>query len=393
MSSWIRSVRSWHDQPLRFFAGVFLLALIVAGTEQLASGLGAHLFEPTKDERWIWAKGEYGDGEALAFYAARDLEIETLGSARIALAADETYLLYVNGYRVGAGSYRPWAPVDEYDLTDLLHEGINRIVVELRSSRGAGGFLAVMELYPENDDARQTADRGDADRRTADRRTVVSDQNWRIFRRYDAGLLGGWTVLDSGEPAKIWHRPPAGRWRLASPAKRRPSQFQGAITPQFQRPIRFQLMHSAEWLDLTWEQHRIPALGPQQLYDWGEVVEGILAFDLTSDLGQPGLLYVGTEPPDPEQRPPDSTILPVPGRRHWEDAYQRQFRYALLVGVEPYSRVEVEVLPPSLATKLPRVEPNHHGVFGLEPPRSYSKVEEDVWKRMEGRPQAVDEDR
>ncbi len=381
MLSWLRPVRAWHERPLRSFVAVFLLALTVAGAEKLSSVVGARLFESSPDERWIWAEGEYGEGEALAFYAARDFKIEDLGSARIALAADETYLLFVNGYRVGAGSYRPWSAIDEYDITDLLHQGGNRIVVELRSSRGAGGFLAVVELGP--------AAGGEDE--ASERRIVVSDRSWRIFKRYDPGLFGGWTRLEEGEKPKIWHRPPAGRWRLDSTAVRRPNLFESSIMPLCQRPVRFQQQHRPDWLELTWER-RIPALGPQQLYDWGEVVEGILSFDLISDQGQPGLLYVGTEPPDPELRPPDEVILPVPGRRHWEDAYVRRFRYALVVGAEPYSRIEVEIPPPSLSAKLPRSEPNHQGVFGLEPPRTYSKVEEDVWKRMERGAASADEE-
>ncbi len=79
---------------------------------------------------------------------------------------------------------------------------------------------------------------------------------------------------------------------------------------------------------------------------------------------------------------PDEVLLPVPGRRHWEDAYPRRFRYLLVVGAEPYSRVEIELLDGRLAQELRRPEAGLDGVFGLEPPRSYSKVEEDVWERL-----------
>lgn len=363
-----RRASAWHDRPVRFFVVVFLASLLIAGAEELASRIRTSLFEPVSDERWIWAEGAYDEGDALAFYAARDFEIEAVGTARLALTADETYLVYVNGYRVGAGSYRGWSPVDEYDISPLLREGLNRIVVELRSSRGAGGFLAVLELMPEDQSTRSC---------------IVSDESWRIFRRYEPGLLGGWTQLSGGEIPKLWHRPPAGRWRLGSTAKRQPNLFQSAIEPLRRLPLRLQQQHSSEWHELQWPVlRRVPGVGPHQLYDWGRVVEGLLSFDLISAEGQPGLLYVGLEPPDPEQQRPDTVILPVPGRRHWEDAYLRRFRYALIVGAEPYSRVEVDVLPPRLTDKLPRPHRDQAGVFGLEPPRSYAKVEEDVWKRI-----------
>ena len=70
------------------------------------------------------------------------------------------------------------------------------------------------------------------------------------------------------------------------------------------------------------------------------------------------------------------------GRRHWEDAHSRRFRYLLVVGAEPYSRMELEEPEPGLARDPEALANQTGGVFGLEPPRTYSKVEEDVWKRL-----------
>lgn len=353
---------SWRRHPWRFFAAAFVAVLAVAGAERFA----AQRLAPGHGARWIWAPGDLREGLPIAFYAARDVELEEPVSARLAIVADETYVLYVNGRRLGSGSYRTLAPVDEYEIGDFLEAGTNRIVIELRSCRGAGGLLAELEID------------GDAARR----RVVGTGADWRIFRRHDPALFGGWSRLDGGEPPQTWQRPPTGRWRLGETRARRPTAFRSALPPPRRRPVRVRQQHRLTWHPLDWERPRVPALGPHQLYDWGEEVEGFLAFDLASDEGLPGLLYFGSEPPDPQRRAPDEIVLPIPGRGHWEDAHARRFRYVLVVGAEPYSRMDVERAEPGAARDPEALAHQNGGVFGLEPTRSYSQTEEDVWKRL-----------
>ncbi len=341
----------------RFFAVVSVLTLILAGAALFAS----RLFESAHGARWIWAEGDYGGGEPIAFYAVREVELSAVGPGHITVAADETYLLYLNGQRIGAGSYRSQAPIDVYEVGDFLEVGVNRILVELRSSRGAGGLLARIDL--------------------GTGAVVVTDKSWRIFRRYDAGLVRGLSHLEGGEAPKIWGKAPTGRWRLNG-SRQRPIPFHSFPPPEHRRPVRHQQYNSTSWSTLDWSRRRIPALGSRQVFDWGADVEGIISFDLRSSEGKPGLLYVSSEPPDPRGRLPDAVIVPVPGRREWEDAHPRRFRYALVVGAEPYSRIEVDLLDSETAHAAPATT-GLHGVFGIEPPRSYSKVEEDVWNRLE----------
>ncbi len=333
-----------------------VLALGLALTA--ASRFAARWPEPGHDADWIWAEGDYRDGQPISFYAARDVELPAPAPARVTIVADETYLLYVNGHRIGAGSYGSEARLDVYDVGDFLDAGWNRILVELRSSRGGGGLLARLEL--------------------GDGTTVATDRSWRIFRRHEDGIVRGWSDLESGEAPKVWGRAPTGRWRLRG-LRHREVLFQRFPPPEHRRPLRHQLRHDAEWSPLDPSQRRIPALGPQQIYDWGTEVEGILSFDLRSGDGKPGLLYVSTEVPDPTEQQPDAYIVPVPGRRWWQDAHPRRFRYALIAGAEPRSRIEVDLLGDSTGwTDVP----NHDGVFGIQPPRSYSSTEEAVWDRL-----------
>ena len=339
-------------------------ALILAGSAHFA----ARLLEPEHGARWIWADGDYGSGEPIAFYAVRDVELPSAVSGRVTIAADETYLLYLNGQRIGSGSYRSEAPSDVYDVDDFLEVGLNRILVELRSSRGAGGLLAELEL---GDDA-----------------TVVTDDSWRIFRHHDDGLVRGLSDLEGGEAPKIWARAPTGRWR-PNGTRHRLIPFQVFPPPERRRPERHVRYHDTSWSRLDASQRNIPALGPQQIFDWGAEVEGYLSFDLRSGTGKPGLLYVSTELPDASERPPDAVIIPVPGRRWWQDAYSRRFRYALVVGAEPRSRVEVDLLDGESAGTVAPPPSHRDGVFWFDPPRSYSNAEREVWNRLGAEPPSI----
>ncbi len=352
----LRQLFSRRDRSRRFLAVTLGLILLAAGSCPLAT----RLLQPSGGALWIWARGDYGGGEPIAFYAVREIELDAVSQARVTITADDTYLLYVNGQRVGTGCYRHEQPVDEYEVSDFLDVGLNRIVVEARSGRGAGGLLAELDLGAHG--------------------PVVTDGNWRVFRRYDPGLFTGWSMPKAGEAPKVWGRPPTGRWRLPSTRRRRTIPFQVFPPPTRRLPTRHRVHNSDSWLRLDWSRRRIPALGPQQIFDWGAEVMGFISFDLRSDEGKPGLLYVSSKPPDPRTQVPDAVITPVPGRRYWEDAYPRRFRYVLIVGAEPNSRIEVD-----LAASVPAAAPaaNHDGVFGIEPPRSYSKAEENVWRRLE----------
>ncbi len=361
-------VHSWQARPLRFFVATAVLALVAAGGERLFAQLRSRFAEPSVGAHWIWAEGDHSSGEPIAFYALREIELEVVEPTQIAIAADETYILYVNGQRVGSGSYRPKAPVDEYEVSDMLRVGLNRFLVELRSNRGAGGLLAEIEVgVPEG---REPS------------RIISTDAEWQIVRRFYPGLFGGWAVLENGEAPRVWRAPPTGRWRLGS--RRQLEVMLPLHLPSLPRvaPLRVRAQHKASWFEVGEVERRIPSVGPKQLYDWGEEVEGFLSFDLSSAEGHPGLLYFGSEPPDPALSPPDAVLLIVPGRRYWEAAYPRRFRYLLLIGAEPHRFIAVdssESIRDRVATP-PDMQPA--GVFGLRPPRSYSKVEEDVWGRL-----------
>ena len=89
---------------------------------------------------WIW-----GNTGSDLFCAARMIDIpHSLVSARLISAADDSYMLYVNGKAVQSGSY--WMQYQETDLLPYLKKGKNIIAVYASNRGGAAGFLADLEL-------------------------------------------------------------------------------------------------------------------------------------------------------------------------------------------------------------------------------------------------------
>src|ERR1700732_1831324 len=133
--------RRWIGALAAGFVAVSGLTLIVRGERWAASHLGG----TTGGAQWIWVAHDRRQAQALAFYAVRDF---ALGAppprarprlafdavrdfalaappprARLLALGDPEYVLYLNGKRVGAGSWRPGAHLDEYEVGALLRIG------------------------------------------------------------------------------------------------------------------------------------------------------------------------------------------------------------------------------------------------------------------------------
>ncbi|MFY9819992.1 MAG: hypothetical protein WAM82_01330, partial [Thermoanaerobaculia bacterium] len=118
---------------------------------------------PTAEAQWIWKSLDWDDHQPAAFYVLRDFDLAaTPAAARLLVTADEEYVLTLNGRRIGAGAFQPGAVLDVYDAGPLLLPGANRLMVEVRSARGAGGLLASLVDG-------------------AGRMLVGTDGRWRIF--------------------------------------------------------------------------------------------------------------------------------------------------------------------------------------------------------------------
>lgn len=106
--------------------------------------------------QWIWRGGEEaGPNEWLRFRSVP--ELEDVDHARLQVTADSRYILYVNGRRIGEGPPKGFLwrmPVDTYDVTAWLQNGVNAIGVVVvrhgvpsgRSDGGAGGLWLSLEV-------------------------------------------------------------------------------------------------------------------------------------------------------------------------------------------------------------------------------------------------------
>jgi len=362
------SIRSRWGVLILVAAGVLLLAL---GTRALGS-IVARFTVPTGTAQWIWEPREKRDLSPAAFYAVRDFTLDKVPArARLLVSGDEEYVLYLNGARIGAGAWQPEAALDVWEVGPLLQPGSNRILAEVRSERGTGGFLLSLQ-----DEA------GDP--------LVRTDQEWRIFHNHQLGILRGWLPL-SGEgsppsvPAQVWGLPPLGRWG-------RPRM--GPVLPLFTDLARGRPIPAVSAVTLPGSGGSSPEKpGPTlRLLDWGREVTGYLLVDVqpSATMGI-GLLYTGGMPPVPLQERPASGILVVPGRRTWMDSHLRRFRYALVVGLPGTMQeisARVQEIDPAQAAGLIRQEEGarkpERGVLGIVPPPLRTPVEDEVWRDLEG---------
>jgi hypothetical protein len=340
--------RLWLRRSLLATFAVLLLALATRALPMMRARTALH----TGSAQWIWKAVGRKEHRPAAFYAIRDFALEPPPArARLLATADEEYVLFLNGKRISAGAYEPGAGLDIYEVGPLLLPGGNRLVAELRSGRGAGGFLASLE-----DEA-------------TGRQLLATDGRWRIFPRHQLGLVRAWQPIEDGEPAFSWGYPPVGTWDPPRPGRPEPLLARGPLLPAI----------AARPLPLAFgavERGRPP--GSPVLYDWGREVEGRLTLDLPpgNALGI-GLLFTGAEPPDPLLAKPAGSILILPGRHDWLDSRPRRFRYALVVGlVRPAAAV---VLP---ATARP-VREEEMTVFGLPGPPLRTPVEDEVWGKLQ----------
>jgi hypothetical protein len=318
---------------------------------------------PTAAAQWIWKDLDWDDHQPTAFYLLRDFDLPAPpSSARLLVTADEEYVLTLNGRQVGAGVFQPGAVLDVYEVGPLLLPGANRLMVEVRSARGAGGLLASLLD-------------------SSGRMLVGTDDRWRIFPNYELGLARGWLPLNRGIAVYSWGFPPMGRWGRPHPGPLKPLFGEIAGTP---------VSASSSVL-------RPPVLpvaaggrppGSPVLYDWGREVTGYLSLELTSTAEtaelDKALLFTGDSPPDPLRSDPVGSIFIVPGRRQWLDARPRRFRYALILGLErPASLAILPVSPVPETSVPPRPARDPVGVLGIVPPPLRTPVEDEVWGKLQ----------
>ena len=328
--------------------------------------------------RWIWATHDPSDEEPAVVFAVRDFNLRgEVRRAELEILGDEEYWAFLNGLPVGAGRYRARTGWDRYDVAADTREGANRLTIELRSARGTGGLLARLTV-------------ADVD----GERTLVSDGGWQIAHRHRPAFLNPEEELgEELETPHVWGEPPLGRWRVGDGGRALPLTTEIRITENGVEPRRYrQGARIRGWRRFVRQRRDPEPLGNWVTFDWGVEVTGYVSLGFAApreDLGK-GLLWASMEPiaytvgVDPRVDPYDAVILAAPGRNWWTDALPRRFRYLYVLGLEELALAEVYPVEAQRAAPLlvPLTRPA--GVWGLDPPRLMTPVEDEVWRQLQG---------
>ena len=365
--------------------GALLVLLLIAGAVLLAVSerfLAPRVIAgrlPTGEAQWIFAPADLHSVTPLAFQAARDFELAAPpAEARLRLLADEEYVLYLNGARVGGNRQPPGAGLDEYDVAPLLRAGANRLLVEVRSGRRAGGLLL------------RLSGGGGLE--------IVTGPDWRILPRYRDAHLDPDEALEWTRAPRVWGGPPTGRWRLPRAGQAWPLHDELVAGGDPLGPERVRVADGDWRRALSWRATRSlrsAGLEPakEATFDWGREVTGYLGVAFLSRRDPKALLYYGCDAVDRESAP-DDWAIGVPGRRHWTSALPRRFRCVTVLapeGVRGAFAVAVdEERAAPLLEAVARAEEPREGVFGIDdPPPLVTPVEHEIRRQLEGLPGLV----
>lgn len=173
-----------------------LLVLAFASFVFLFQFFSAKFHRSTGEAEWIWRGTErLSKGEPAAFYVAADFRVpQNAGYVKLNVVADPEYTLFFNGRMIGGAVFNESPAIDVYEVTPLAAKGaLNRVVLAVRSEKGAGAILASVDFAPML------------------RNLVVSNAGWRVFERWDDRIVQpGWFA--GSTTARALGKPPFGRW-------------------------------------------------------------------------------------------------------------------------------------------------------------------------------------
>ncbi|MDX1503750.1 MAG: hypothetical protein R3325_15430, partial [Thermoanaerobaculia bacterium] len=283
--------------------------------------------------------------------------------AAVILLADEEIHLFVNGEVVASRRYRVGDRAARLPVAALLRAGANRLVAELRSERGVGGLLLRLE--------------GDGGT------LAVTGPSWRIARRYEPGMMAPGGPLPRLEPARVWGRPPTGRWRLGRPELLPPlgqTPLDGG--PRLARRVRIASADSWERLQGDTDWRSLP-LGRRVTFDWGEPITASINLVFARTETGRGFFWASDRPAQRRHWPPSGYFRKAPGSRSWTSTEMHTFRYLTvwsdtdLVGVRAF-RFEPAFSGLRQATaELPG------GIASLAPPQTSRPALERMWTQLE----------
>lgn len=186
-----------RDLIRRLTLAIGLMFVFAAAFSRLHLLYAHKFFGITGSAQWIWAHHRMSADEPVAFFATREIDLpERRIHTHLNVLGDPEYTLYLNGREIAARRVFEDHTLDRYDVSDLAKTGRNRIVVAVRAPRGVGGLIASVDIAIEA------------------RNWVVTDTNWRIYRRWHPDLLERDPPGVPWETPVVIGQPPIGRWNF-----------------------------------------------------------------------------------------------------------------------------------------------------------------------------------
>jgi putative heme-binding domain-containing protein len=128
------------DRLLRFTVASVLLALFAPAS-----------FAANTEAEWIWSPDHKKDAVPLkaVCYFRRTFALRLPDKATLTIAADDEYVLYINGKRLASGS--SVKRLDEFDLSEHLVKGNNILAVQATNKSGSTAALVARLMVKEKD--------------------------------------------------------------------------------------------------------------------------------------------------------------------------------------------------------------------------------------------------
>ena len=179
---------AWLDLPLSP-EKVKLLALPPNEDDNVGQAFGDWIWHPSAGEKTITVRMQN------TFQLPEGAKPER---ARLAITADDSHVIWLNGVRIGSGDN--WQNPGIFDVTDQLKSGKNRLAIEAKNAGGAAGVIAGITVW------------------LADGNVVkfATSKDWRCGMTGDAD----WFAKDAPadwQPVKVIGNASASPWNLAQP--------------------------------------------------------------------------------------------------------------------------------------------------------------------------------
>lgn len=347
------------------WAAVAIL-LALAGYERFVRPALVPNSMATGKAEWIWADADPGPNWQSVFLF-RDFELNRVPQqASLVVQVDEAYWAYINGIAIGSGVYREGGSLDLFGLSDELQTGSNRVALEVRSRRGVGGALARLQL-------------GSGD----EERSIVTDGTWLAADRYTPGVLEPAGPTADSRTARVWGRPPIGRWNAPESVVRLPVLANQLVSSA---PIGIDRLRPLDYPRWTRRfsppEHRVP-LGRWVYFDFGRTVRGYLNVVFAERGGAKGLVYVGDEGTfEPGNAEPATHLVVGVGRGSWTDTTPRSFRFVTVLATAEISGVRAYEVKPDIVESRSEASTPDSTAFEFEPPSRMS-IEDEFWSEVE----------